>query len=428
MNTALMSPAKPTPSTGRLLVIEPDASRAIALREILRQCDDIEFEIVKSVPDALRRLGERIPDVVLTSTFLPPADEVPLTAHLNQTPAAAHVQLITLPYFIDSEDRSTSENPSGRLVSFLRRREGLARPRCDVRTLRQQIEEYLSKARAIQLDQSSRAICVFRATSTQSPEMHLTRVTASPSASRALVPENGLVHPRAIPGMPADRRRARRHRAGELPWLCDVKLPGIPRASLIDISSGGVLLETTSRILQGSTIELELLGRDDTNRCVLARIVRNQVAAVDGLAVSYHVAAAFSREIDLHGPQAPSTSSLTPKALAHVLTRVLSEVDDDRGAPGLRARFEQEVRRLLSVRDIQIRHSPMLSGQGAESIYFTVPSGSGSQSVLQATFERNHAPTAMELHLLKAAATMAAVILEFAPLNEPNHQSSFANP
>ncbi len=96
-----MHPPERTQTLGRLLIIEPDASRALALRKVLDQCDDIEFEIVKCVSDALARLDDQIPDVVLTPTFLPPADEAPLTARLNQTPAAAHVQVINLPYFID---------------------------------------------------------------------------------------------------------------------------------------------------------------------------------------------------------------------------------------------------------------------------------------------------------------------------------------
>jgi PleD family two-component response regulator len=66
---------------GQILFIEPDVLRAAALGDILRQHDGIDVEIVASVEDALRSLSGQIPDLVLTSTFLPPADEAALTAH-----------------------------------------------------------------------------------------------------------------------------------------------------------------------------------------------------------------------------------------------------------------------------------------------------------------------------------------------------------
>ena len=68
---------------GRILFIDPDVRRARALGDILRQHDGIDVEIVDSVAAALRSLAVRIPDLVLTSTFLAPADEAALTAHLT---------------------------------------------------------------------------------------------------------------------------------------------------------------------------------------------------------------------------------------------------------------------------------------------------------------------------------------------------------
>jgi hypothetical protein len=47
-----------------------------------------------------------------------------------------------------------------------------------------------------------------------------------------------------------------------------------------------------------------------------------------------------------------------------------------------------------------------------------VPNSSGCQPILQAIFESGYEPTAMEFQLLKTAATMAAVVLEFAPLGD----------
>ena len=419
MNSLKLSLATPAQPKGRILVIEPDVRRATSLRTILRE--GIELEIVARVPDALRSLAKRIPDLVLTSTLLPPADAASLMAQVKRMPAAAHVQMITLPYFIDS-DGSDAATSHPTVLNFLRRRSALARPRCDVGTLREQIEEYLSQARRIRQDldsrQSNHGHHVESVKEQSTPGMWLTRASAARAIPAAVVATSTATHSQhAAAGMPPDRRRTRRRTAGDVPWLWTVKLPGDSRVKLVDISGGGVLLETTSRIVDGSTLELQVFGKD-TNVCVPARMVRNCVAAVDGLGVRYHVAVAFARELDLLGLQSPSTSSPSPNILGDVLTRVLSEVDRDANSAALRFRFEKEVRRLLPVRDIQIRQTPVIAERGLESIYFTVPHGSGTQPILQAIFEPDYVPTAVEFQLLKAAATLAAVVLEFAPLGD----------
>jgi hypothetical protein len=57
-----------------------------------------------------------------------------------------------------------------------------------------------------------------------------------------------------------------------------------------------------------------------------------------------------------------------------------------------------------------------MCNDGDDSVYFKVPAGSGS-AVLQTTFERGRPPSPMEFKVLKAAANLAAVLLEFAPLD-----------
>jgi hypothetical protein len=64
---------------------------------------------------------------------------------------------------------------------------------------------------------------------------------------------------------------------------------------------------------------------------------------------------------------------------------------------------------------VQIRATPVIAERGAESVYFTVPHGSGARPILQAIFEPDYVPTAMDFRLLKAAVSLAAVVLEFAP-------------
>ena len=99
------------------------------------------------------------------------------------------------------------------------------------------------------------------------------------------------------PSQPSDRRRATRHQRDEVPWLWSAKLPWGTEVTLVDVSKTGVLVETTSRITLGSTLDLQFVGQN-TNVSVPARILRSDVAQVDALGVRYRVAAAFNRDLD----------------------------------------------------------------------------------------------------------------------------------
>jgi hypothetical protein len=402
--------------SGRILFIEPDERRADALKQIVRELDDMDVEIVRDVPAAIRSVGEHIPDLLLTSTFLPPADEATLTSHLNGLPAARHLQTINVPYFIDEEEVSV-ESSSARVLTFLRRRPASIRPRCDVRTLRDQIQVYLSQARTRRREaddrqnyEGSREYSLVKQTKTHELTLARGRATdAPPAAVTRTIPV-----PAFSTTLPGDRRRARRRACGDIPWLWTVKLAGGSQVNVIDISSTGVLLETASRLADGSTVDLQLLG-EDTNVIVPARMLRTQVASVDGLSVKYRVAAAFAYHLTLPGLEQTSAAPPVSKVVADLLSRVLGSLDRCSGEAALRTRFEDELRRVLPVRDIQLRETPVIAERGAESVYFTVPHGSGARPILQAIFEPDYAPTAKDFRLLKAAASLAAVVLEFAP-------------
>ena len=75
------------------------------LQDLLRARCDIDVVVVKRVEDALSSVTDKIPDLVLTSTFLPPGDEAVLAAQFRKMPAAAHVQIVNVPYFLDTDIR-----------------------------------------------------------------------------------------------------------------------------------------------------------------------------------------------------------------------------------------------------------------------------------------------------------------------------------
>lgn len=77
----------------------------------------------------------------------------------------------------------------------------------------------------------------------------------------------------------SDRRRARRRPAEQFGQDLRISLPGAAEARAIDVSSTGVLAETTQRLCPGRTVDL-FLRLNGTRRVVRARVVRSTVHAV----------------------------------------------------------------------------------------------------------------------------------------------------
>jgi hypothetical protein len=210
--------------------------------------------------------------------------------------------------------------------------------------------------------------------------------------------------------LPDDRcDREHRRTPEEVPWLSSVKLSWGLEVSLLNISSTGMLVETTSKFAPGSVTEFELSG-PDSSLVVPARFVRSEVAAADPLCVKYHAAVVFAKKVNFPELVGLAGGS-SPKALADLLTYV---VTDHRGAQpaSLRARFEQGLLKLVSARQIRITDVPTRPPVGTESMCFAVPSPAGSSSILQVTFDPDYELGQLEFRFLRAAAALAGVILE----------------
>jgi hypothetical protein len=383
-------------SEGRILLIEPDVNRARRLTQILGTHVRAQLRVAGTSGEALLLMRECLPDLVLTSTFLTPSDEALIRAHLLDTPGAAHVQIVNVPPFID--DDGSTEGAPRKVLTFLGRRPNASS--CRPADVIEDITAYLEHAR-----------------------VHRQRPVTEMSASTALVqtaPSVLLAKPASVPSFdprqPDDRRRARRRPTGELPWLSTVQLPWGTEVKVLDISNSGVLLESTLRLVVGSTLDLQLVGQDGQVR-VPAKMVRSEIAGVDGLGVRYRAAAAFARELQIPG-MIDARTTASPRALGELLARVMADADSTKPAD-LRARFERELRELLPVRDVQLRLTPVIESFGTDSIVFAVPQVAGPPTILQVTFHRDYKPSLMEFRLLKAAASLAGVVLQFAPLEGP---------
>jgi hypothetical protein len=177
----------------------------------------------------------------------------------------------------------------------------------------------------------------------------------------------------------------------------------------VNISSSGVLVETGSKLIPGSTTELHLSG-PETNLVVPVRFIRSEVAHIDGRGVKYHAAAAFANELDLDRSRRAAGTASPPQALAQLLTDVLSQAAEAQDpAP---ARFTRGLRQLVQARNVQIRNTPASSAAGRETLYFDIPGSDRSSSTLEVVFDRNYDVNESEFRLLKAAAYRAAAVLE----------------
>jgi hypothetical protein len=106
-----------------------------------------------------------------------------------------------------------------------------------------------------------------------------------------------------------DRRAHKRLSAQELRWLRAARFEHGPPVTLIDLSVGGVLLESDVRLCPGSTLAFELVG---SSQIVMPlRVVRSQIARLrEG--VLYRGACAFRRPLELPGLLLQSSTTTAP--------------------------------------------------------------------------------------------------------------------
>ena len=405
----------------RLLAIEPDPQRGAVLDRVLdeRVCADVV--IVCDINAALTSIAEQVPDLILTSTFLPPAALARLIDELRHLPDAAHTQIITTPYSLDAPHGEPPREESDRILRFPRQRMEAGRFHVDPVLVTTEVAQYLEQAR------------VLRASARNRQEPGVGPITELVLAARPPGPwqfSTGPAAPaaqdfRALNALrPTDRRRAARRRAADLAGQLGIRLSPDVDATIVDISSSGVRLETSTRLQPGALIDLEVIGMEGSV-VVGARLIRTETVDRDGPDVKYRAAAIFLREIDLFARNANPTlvaaaaaASYTPRILAELLGRVLVDAAWLSNGRKLWSIFESEVCALVRAREVRIRALPVPATGGCESLYFRIPSAAGSEHGLHVVFERGCRPTALESRLLTAAASLASVVLDLAPAGE----------
>jgi hypothetical protein len=130
--------------TSYALAIEPDASQARTLEQILAGRIGGTLKVVRSTEAAFATLVESLPDVILMSPLLAPQDEEQLVAHLGTLGVdASHVQLLTIPRFGDGQ----GANQKRRRFGWQSQKPlTIASGGCDPDAFAHEVAEYLAQA------------------------------------------------------------------------------------------------------------------------------------------------------------------------------------------------------------------------------------------------------------------------------------------
>lgn len=383
-----------------ILAIEADRSRRTLLRALIRDHVQVDIMMVDSVKAAIASFSKYQPDLIIAPALLSPADSSQLAEHVK-TEAGPHVQMVTISA-LDVLRESVPEQK--RRTGFFRRQPVSLGLQYDPHMVGKQIAECLERARLLREEYASGFL--------------VRKVVDTP---RAIVgPVRRMVHtasaaataaPIALPN-DKDRRCAERI-PQQGPGLWTLRMPWGTDVALVNISRTGVLIESGSKVTPGITMELQLTGLG-TQRTMMARFVRSEIAHVDRMGVRYHAAAQFEQPLDILPAHGEASSPSTSGSLSRLLATVLSDQNQPE-APSVR--FARGLRGLIHARDVVIRRAPIAPAGDSESIYFNVSGEGDSRMILQVMFERAHNVTAADFRLLKAAAVLTAGVLELEELS-----------
>lgn len=206
--------------------------------------------------------------------------------------------------------------------------------------------------------------------------------------------------------------RAQRRDPADVPSVSSVKFPWGLQGRLLNISRTGLLFESGTRIPPGSCEQLTLCG-PGTEIQVPSCFVRSDVAIVNGLGVKYHIAVTFVAPLELE--ENCRTLSLVPPPttkLSHLLSCVGAELESEPRSTHREA-VERAVRQVTGALDVRIHDGVITPAAQGEALDFAVPMNADAPVIMRVTFAPGSTPTQTDLRLSRAAARLAAIVLEF---------------
>ena len=206
--------------------------------------------------------------------------------------------------------------------------------------------------------------------------------------------------------------RAQRRNPADVPSVSMVRFPWGLEARLLNISRTGLLFESGTRIPPDSCEQLTLVG-PGTEIHVPSCFVRSEVALVSGLGVKYHIAVMFTAPIDLEENCRPLSLVPPPTTkLSHLLSYLGAELEAEPRSTHREA-VERAVRQVTGAQDVQIHDGVIAPAAGGDTFDFAVPTSADALVIMRVAFAPGSKPTPADLRLSRAAARLAAVILEF---------------
>jgi hypothetical protein len=358
--------------TPRILAVEPDRAHALALRRFVQSCVDAELLVVDSVASAKAALSEHTPQAVLVSELVTPDDDVDLTAHVRSRTPGRTLPILAVPA-MGGDDAEMPAPPRGLLRLIASGGALTDAPRLQM-ARRQAVLRHALQA--------------------------IVDVAAVPTGATAI-------------GLPALRPRAPRWKGDNIPWLTNVTMPLGLQVRLVNISRSGLLIESRGNFVAGQPAAFELHGR--LRVVVPGRFVRTTEAtnAADGARV-YHSAALFDDDLPLFAPLASGShaGAVITSDLGEVLAWVRGEARSGMRPERIRAAFELSVQELVGARAVLICRAPAQADEPGDSVCLPVPTTDGSVAFLQAIYDTARPPSSQAFEQLKAAAELAADVLE----------------
>src|SRR5262249_14654029 len=313
----------------KVLAFETNVAQAEAVRHVVADLVGAQLLVVASTDALLEAIRLRTPDLILLSALVSPAEETALVEFLRTLPDAAHIQTLITPALGPvggaAVDRGWLRWGSKRATPGLTAAD-------EFRIFAERV------AWSLELARNSRPV-----DAAPLPKFAAAATAAAPDATADLLvvpPRASLVRLLAdVPGLPADRRIHRRFSASELHGLRSARIKFGPEVRLIDVSAGGVLLETEVRLRPESDSTLEIVGH--SGPLVLpCRVLRCQLTSLEGQ-LRYRGACEFSTPLDLAELIATDDAraveetlpamSLPALAEALLLSRGASSVEGGRG-------------------------------------------------------------------------------------------------
>jgi hypothetical protein len=279
-----------------VLALEFDPAQTAAIRHVVCDLVGAKLRLVTSMSQALHALGEDTPDLILLPALVSPSEEAELLAVLRARPGGAHIETHITPMFA-----VRSEHPPTTVWRRWRsRRASGASAADDLQWFADRLAWSLEQARERQQHADRYGQPLF---AIGSPLIVEHGLALEDSTSRLL----DKLHP--------ERRQHRRLGAHELPGLQSARIKFGPYVAVVDVSSGGALIETDARLTPESEAMLEILGHG-RNAIVPFRVLRSRASDPDGSS-RYLGACAFTQPLrlnDLSVPPGPAFR-LVPKRL-----------------------------------------------------------------------------------------------------------------